>query len=95
MSLRIGKGLQGIQNVTHCLNMFSIGGSSYHAINEELCRVYEYVANKSVAKAAIEVSAKEHDVPLILPDAGLVNCEGSVDGSWQKWEHSLPNGVVT
>ena len=61
--------------------MFSIGGSSYHAINEELCRVYEYVANKSVAKAAIEVSAKEHDVPLILPDAGLVNCEGSVDGS--------------
>ena len=75
--------------------MFSIGGSSYHAINEELCRVYEYVANKSVAKAAIEVSAQEHDVPLILPDAGLVICEGSVDGSWQKWEHSLPNGVVT
>ena len=80
MSLRIGKGLQGIQNVTHCLNMFSIGGSSYHAINEELFRAYEYVANKSMAKAVIEVSAKEHDVPLILIDAGLVNCEGSVDG---------------
>ena len=29
----IGKGLEGIQNVTHCLNMFSIGDPSYHAIN--------------------------------------------------------------
>ena len=46
-------------------------------------------------KAAIEVSAKEHDVPLILTDAGLVNCEGSVDGSWQKQEHSSLNGIVT
>ena len=95
MSLRIGKRLQGIQNVTHCLNMFSVGGCSYHAINEELFRAYEYVANKSMAKAAIEVSAKTHDVPLILTDASLVNCEESVDGSWQKQEHSSLNGVVT
>ena len=95
MSLPIGKGLQGIQKVTRCLNMFSIGGSSYHAINEELFSAYEYVANKSMEKAAIEVSAKAHDVPLILTDAGLVNCEGSVDGSWQKQEHSSLNGIVT
>ena len=32
----IGKGLEGIQNVTRCLNMFSIGDPSYQAINEEL-----------------------------------------------------------
>ena len=57
--------------------------------------VYEYVANKSLAKAAIEVSAKAHDIPLILNDAGLVNCEVSVDGSWQKWGYSSLNGVVT
>ena len=50
----IGKGLEGIQNVTHCLNMFSIGDPSYQAINEELLSAYEYVANKSMSKAAIE-----------------------------------------
>ena len=46
-------------------------------------------------KAAAEVSAKAHDVPLILTDAGLVNCEVPVDGSWQKRRHSSLNGVVT
>ena len=46
-------------------------------------------------KAAVEVSAKAHDVPLILTDAGLVNCEVAVDGSWQKRRHSSLNGVVT
>ena len=46
-------------------------------------------------KAAVEVSAKAHDVPLILTDGGLVNCEVSVDGSWQKRRHSSLNGVVT
>ena len=64
--------------------MFSIGDPSYQAINEELLSAYEYVGNKSMAKGAIEVSAKAHDVPLVLADAGLVNGEVSVDGSWQK-----------
>ena len=50
--------------------MFSIGDHSYQAINVELLSAYEYVANKSMAKAAIEVSAKAHDVTLILTDAG-------------------------
>ena len=48
-----------------------------------------------MTKAVIEVSAKTHDVPLILTDAGLVNCEVSVDGSWQKRGQSSLNGVVT
>ena len=48
-----------------------------------------------MAKAAIEVSAKAHDVPLILTDAGLVNCEVTVDSSWQQRGHSSLNGVVT
>ena len=48
-----------------------------------------------MTKAAVEVFAKAHDVPLILTDAGLVNCEVSVDGSWQKRGHSSLNGVVT
>ena len=30
-------------------------------INEELFNGYEYVANKSMAKAAIQVSASAHD----------------------------------
>ena len=34
--------------------MFSIGDPSYQAINEELLSAYEYVANKSMSKAAIE-----------------------------------------
>ena len=79
---KIGKGL-------------SIGDPNYHAINEELLSAYEYVANKSMAKTAIEVSAKAHDVPLILTDAGLVNCEVLVDGSWQKRGKSLLKRVVT
>ena len=89
--VEIGKGLEGIQHVTRCLNMFSIDDPSYQAINEELLSAYEYVAIKSMAKAAIEVSAKAHDVPLILTDAGLVNCEVSVDGSWQKRRYSSLN----
>ena len=48
-----------------------------------------------MAKAAIEVCAKAHDVPFILTDAGLVNCEVSVDGSWQNWGYSSLNGVIT
>ena len=54
----IGKELQGIQNVTCCLIMFSIGGPSYQAINEELVSAYKYVANESMRKATIKVSAK-------------------------------------
>ena len=64
--------------------MFSICDPSFQAINEELLRVYGYVASKSMAKAVIEVSAKEHDEPLIFTDVGLVNCELLVHGSWQK-----------
>ena len=69
----IGKGLEGVQNVTCCLNMFSIGDPSYHAINEEFLRASEYVVNKSTAKAAIEVSAKAHNLSLILTDATFAN----------------------
>ena len=91
----IRKGLEEIENITRCLNMFSIGDPSYQAINEELLSTYEYVANKSMTKAAIEGSVKAHYVPLILPDAGLVNCEVLADGSRQKQRHSSLNGVVT
>ena len=80
----IEKGLEGIQNVTRYLNMFNICDPSFQAINEELLRVYGYVASKSMAKAVIEVSAKAHDEPLIFTDVGLVNCELLVHGSWQK-----------
>ena len=69
----IGKGLEGVQNVTCCLNMFSIGDPSYHTINEEFLRACEYVANKSMAKAASEVSANAHDLSLILTDATFAN----------------------
>ena len=48
-----------------------------------------------MAKAGIEVCAKPHDAPLILTDAGLVNCEVSVDDSWKKWGYSSLNGVFT
>ena len=94
MFREIGKGLEGIQNVTHCLNMFSIGDPNYQALNEELLSAYEYVANKRMTKSAVEVSAKTHDVPLVVTDAGLVKFEVSVDGSWEKQGHSSRNGVV-
>ena len=63
----IGKRLERIQNI------FSIGDPSYQDFNEELLSAYKYVANKSMKKAAVEVSAKAHDILLILTDAGLVN----------------------
>ena len=60
--------------------MFCIGDPSYHAIDEELLCAYEDVANKSIVKDAIKVSAKAHyDVPLNPTDAGLINCEVSVN----------------
>ena len=46
-------------------------------------------------KACQKLQLKAHDVPLVLADAGLVNCEVLVDGSWQKQGHSSLNGVVT
>ena len=57
----IWKRLERIQNVTHCLNTFSKGYPSYQASDEELFSGYEYVANKNMAKAAIQVSASAHD----------------------------------
>ena len=62
--------------------MFSIGDPSYQALNEELLNAYKYIVNKRMTKAAVKVSAKAHDVPLILTDADMVNCEASADGSW-------------
>ena len=60
--------------------MFCIGDPSYHAIDEELLCAYEGVANKSIVKDEINVSAKAHyDVPLNPTDVGLINCEVSVN----------------
>ena len=41
MFREIGKSLEGIQNVTCGLNMFSIGNPSNHTINEELLSAYD------------------------------------------------------
>ena len=89
------EGLEGIRNGTGYLKIFSVADPSYQVINEELLSACEYVANKSMTKAAIEVSAKALYVMLILTDAGMLNCEVSVDGSWQKRGHSSLNGAVT
>ena len=64
------------------MNISSIADPSYQAISEEFLSANEYATNKSMAIVAIEVSAKAHDLPLILTDAGLVNCEVSADKSW-------------
>ena len=90
-----GERLEGIRNRTCYLKMFSVADPSYQVINEELLSACEYVANKSMIKAAIEVSTKAFYVPLILTDAGLLYCEVSVDGSWQKGRHSSLNGAAT
>ena len=90
-----GEELEGIRNGTRYLNMLSAADPSYQVINGEILSACEIVANKSMAKAAIEVSTKAHDVPLILTDACPINCEVSVDGSWQNRRHSSLNGTVT
>ena len=41
--------------------MFNKGDPSYQASNEELFSGCEYVANKNMAKAAVQVSASAHD----------------------------------
>ena len=56
MFREIWKRLEQIQNVT-----FSKGYPRYQASDEELFSGYEYVANKNMAKAAIQVSASAHD----------------------------------
>ena len=49
---------------------------------------------KAWEKLRLKLVPKHYDVPLILTDAGLVNCEVSVDGSYQKRGHSSLNRVV-
>eukprot|EP00112_Aurelia_sp_Birch-Aquarium-sp1_P011533 Seg2424.2 transcript_id=Seg2424.2/GoldUCD/mRNA.D3Y31 product="hypothetical protein" protein_id=Seg2424.2/GoldUCD/D3Y31 len=59
------------------------------SINERLFNAYEAVAEKCLLTAATEV----RKTPL-TKEAEIVNCQVSIDGTWQKRGHASLNGVV-
>ena len=61
---KIGKEEKVTEIVMRCLNMFTIGDTCNQALNEELFRLYENVANENMKKIVIEVYLKAHYLPL-------------------------------
>ena len=88
----MGKGLKGLQSFGRCMNMPNcLSQKSYDSINKSLQRGYVEVAQASQRKAAAETREKgmTGDVE------SIVDCNVSVDGSWQRRGYSSLNGVVT
>lgn len=88
----IGQGLSGLQSFTRCVNMPNcLTQASYDSINKSLQRSYGEVAQASQKKAALEtrksIAAGELEQ--------TVDCNVSVDGSWQRRGYASMNGVVT
>ena len=88
----IGQGLSGLQSFTRCMNMPNcITQASYDSINKSLQRSYGEVAQASQKKAALETRKSFASAE----SEQTVDCNVSVDGSWQRRGYSSINGVVT
>ena len=85
----VRKGHESMTNVSRCLNTFSITETTYHALNNSLCKVYHETASTSMQEAVSDIKATSND------KTKLTNCRVSVDGTWQKRGFSSLNGVVT
>ena len=86
----IGKGHEGMVNVSSCMNMFHLGEPAYHAVNDALQDAYEFTANVSMKQAATEANTTSNDMLADIP-----TCRVSLDGTWQKRGFSSLNGIVT
>ncbi len=64
----------------------------YNKINEKLHSAYKDIADQGCLQAGEETKLK---LGGSLEGEDLLNCEVSVDGSWQKRGHMSHNGVET
>ena len=72
------------------MNMNSISDPTYGNINEQHCKAYEIAANKSMKRAADQLTffSPTHQ-------SGIHLARAKIHGTWQKRGHSPANGVVT
>ena len=88
----IGKGRTALETFSQCLNMPNcITQRPYDSIKKSLLRSFTEVCQASQAKAAQET--KKEIGSFGIDD--VVDCNVSVDGTWQKRGYSSLNGVVT
>eukprot|EP00112_Aurelia_sp_Birch-Aquarium-sp1_P019844 Seg4999.1 transcript_id=Seg4999.1/GoldUCD/mRNA.D3Y31 product="hypothetical protein" protein_id=Seg4999.1/GoldUCD/D3Y31 len=88
----IGRGQAGMETFARCLNMPNcLNRSSYESINKSLHRSYSEVAQYSQKKAAIETREKLGEAD----PTKTVDCQVSVDGTWQRRGYPSLNGAVT
>ena len=57
----VGKGHESMTNVSRCLNMFLIIETTYHALNNSLCKAYYEAANTSMQEAVSDIKATSND----------------------------------
>ena len=89
----IGKGYEGMSNFATFMNLPPpLSKTGYNKINNKLNSVYKEVAEKSCQEAAKETRIK---LGGSADGDDMVDCQVSVDGSWQKRGHMSLNGVVT
>ena len=87
----IGRGHKAMETFSTVMNMpLPMTSRNFNEINNKLLPVYKECAESNQKMAAEEV----HDIKGI-DIAKPVNCQISVDGSWQKRGYSSLNGVVT
>ena len=88
----IGRGHEGMKTFTTMMNMASpLAFTSYNDINSTLHDIYENVAAENTKKAAVEVRKIINNG---ATSDDIVDCQISIDGTWQKRGHSSLNGVV-
>ena len=89
----IGRGHEALKTFSACMDMPApITIKAFNAINRVIHQVYGKVAFESMQRAANEIKIKHHAT---ADASGIVDCQVSVDGTWQKRSYSSLNGVVT
>lgn len=89
----IGKGHQAMKTFTTMMNMPPpFVNTTYNSWINQLHDIYIETAQESTINAANEVRDKHLDSP---NNDETVDCQVSIDGSWQKRGHASMNGVVT
>ena len=85
----IGRVYEAMKTFSACMGMPQpMTPGAYSAISNTVGMAYEAVAHKSMKEAAEEVRGKEKTADEI------VNSQVTIDGTWQKWGHSLLCCVV-
>lgn len=89
----LGKGHAAMKSFARCMNMPPpMTTKTYNNINNVLHNAYEDTAKESTFLAAKETKEK---ISPCAPDGSVVDCQVSLDGTWQKRGHASINGVVT